>query len=177
MDTMALTKLVGIFCAVMLVLLCGNWAASAIYSVGGGGHDAHGDGAHVAGYHIEVGDDHGGDDAPEEVLAVSDLMAIADIAKGEKAFGKCRSCHKLEDGANGTGPSLYGIVDNDIGAVGGYSYSSILTELPGEWTSEELFAFLEAPKTYAPGTKMSFNGMKKPEDRANLIAYLATIGE
>ena len=176
MDTMYVTKIVGVFCAVMLVLLCGNWAASAIYSVGGG-HGGHGDGEHVAGYLIEVEEAQSDDETEMAEVSVADLMAAADVAKGEKVWGKCRSCHKLEDGANGTGPTLYGIVNNDIGAVAGYAYSGILTELPGEWTHEELYAFLESPKGYAPGTKMSFNGLKKPEDRANLIAYLETIGE
>ena len=179
MDTMLITKIVGTFCAAMLVLLCGNWAASAVYSVGGGAHGGHGDHGeeHVVGYYIEVEDDGHSDDAVEEVVDVAALMAAADPAKGEKVFGKCKSCHKLEDGANGTGPTLYGIVDNDIGTVAGFGYSGILQELPGDWTAEALFAFLGDPKGYAPGTKMSFAGLKKDGDRANLIAYLATIGE
>lgn len=178
MDTMFLTKIVGSFCAAMLVLMCGSWAASAIYTVGdGGGLGDHGEG-HAVGYLIEVeGDDDHGDDDAEEAIDVMALVAAADVGKGEKVFGKCKSCHKLEDGKNGTGPTLYGIVDNDIGSVAGFGYSGILTELPGDWTAEALFGFLTKPKEYAPGTKMNFAGLKKPEDRANLIAYLATIGE
>ena len=100
------------------------------------------------------------------------LVVAADMAKGQKLFGKCKACHKVEDGVNGVGPSLWGVVDRDIASVAGYSYSDTLTGLDGNWTMDALQAFLEAPKKYAPGTKMSFGGMKKPEDRINVIVYL-----
>ena len=124
---------------------------------------------------IETGDG-GGHGGGEEVVAdFATVLASADAGKGEKVFGKCKACHKI-DGSNGTGPHLDGVVNRDIGAVDGFGYSEVLTSLEGAWTPEHLNSFLENPKGYAPGTKMSFAGLPKVEDRANLIAYLETIG-
>ena len=176
MDTMELTKIVGSICGALLALLLVAWGAETLYHVGGDGHgDGHGGEAKVA-YVIEVEEDAGADSGDADVVPFADLLAAADIGKGEKVFGKCKACHKLEDGANGTGPHLYAVVDRAIGGIDGYSYSGVLAGLGGAWTVDELNAFLESPKKYAKGTKMSFNGLKKPTDRANLIAYLGTIG-
>jgi cytochrome c len=100
------------------------------------------------------------------------LVASADPAAGEKAFGKCKACHQVADGATGVGPHLWGVVGRDIASVAGYGYSDALTGLEGNWTLEALSGFLESPKSYASGTKMSFAGIKKVEDRVNLIVYL-----
>ena len=109
-DTMTLTKAGGALCGTFLVFLLGNWAAESLYHVGGGGH---GD-EHAMAYEIATDDGH---EEAEEVAEVSfsDVLASADMEKGAKVFGKCKACHKLEDGANSTGPSLFGIVDSDIG--------------------------------------------------------------
>ena len=88
-----------------------------------------------------------------------------------------KACHKLEAGANGTGPHLYGVVDRTVAVEADYKYSGALVAVADVWTAENLNGFLENPKSYAPGTKMGFSGLKKETDRANLIAYLATIGE
>ena len=171
-DTMTMTKVLGAACGSLLVFLLGSWAADIIYHGGEGGH---GD-EHVQAYVIEV---EGGDaDVEEEVVEVdfAALMETADAEKGAKVFSKCKACHKLDEGANGTGPSLYAIVGKDIAAMDGYGYSDALLGIDGAWTPEELQAFLENPKGYAPGTKMGFAGLKKPTDRANLIAYLETVG-
>ncbi|MCL4109749.1 UNVERIFIED_CONTAM: hypothetical protein GTU68_018476 [Idotea baltica] len=104
------------------------------------------------------------------------LLASADAGSGERVFNKCKACHKLEDGANGTGPHLYSVVNRATGAVDGFGYSGALVAVTDAWTPEALDGFLENPKSYAPGTKMAFAGLKKAEDRANLIAYLSTIG-
>ncbi len=98
-------------------------------------------------------------------------MGAADAGKGEKVFGKCRACHKI-DGTDATGPHLNGVVGREIGAVAGFGYSGALEQVGDVWSPENLFAFLENPKGEAPGTTMSFAGLKKPEDRVNLIAYL-----
>jgi cytochrome c len=100
------------------------------------------------------------------------LVAAADPAKGEKVFGKCKACHQVADGANGVGPTLWGVVGRDIAATDGYSYSDALTGMDGDWDLEHLSDFLDAPKAYAPGTKMGFAGLKKIQDRVDLIAYL-----
>lgn len=170
-DTMTMTKILGAFCGALLIFLLGNWAAETLYHVGASGH---GDEEHAMGYHIEISDEGGAEEEEEFDLAAA--MATADPAKGEKVFGKCRACHKLEDGANGTGPHLYNIVNREVGSVDGFGYSGALVAVADVWDNEHLFGFLENPKAYAPGTKMGFAGLKKEEDRVNLIAYLATIG-
>lgn len=173
-DTMTLTKTAAALCGALLIFLLGGWAGELLYHSGGG----HGKGDHHAqAYTIDTGeDDHGGDEAEEEVIDFAAIFAAADAAKGEKVFGKCRSCHKLEDGANGTGPHLYGVVDRAMANVDGFGYSSALSEKGEAWTAENLYAFLENPKGYVQGTSMAFAGLRKSEDRANLIAYLQTIG-
>ncbi|MDJ0823251.1 MAG: cytochrome c family protein [Paracoccaceae bacterium] len=171
LDTMTFTKAVGGLCGALLIFLLGKWAAEELYHVGG----YHG--KEVAAYVIDTGED---DAAAEEEAPVdfATLLASADVGKGEKVFGKCRACHKIEDGANGTGPHLYGIVGRTIGGVDGFgSYSGALDAVAEVWTAENLNGFLENPRGWAPGTSMSYAGLKKPEDRANLIAWLDTLDD
>jgi len=165
MDTMTLTKVTAAVCGAFLVLLLGKWAGEALYHVEG-----HGEAAYV----IETESDDGGH---EEVAEVSfdDMMAEADIGKGAKVFKKCAACHKIEDGVNATGPSLYGIVDRAVASVPGFGYSGPMTEKGGDWTAEALDTFLTKPSADIPGTKMSFSGLSKPADRVNLIAYLDSL--
>ncbi|MFK7940786.1 MAG: cytochrome c family protein [Roseovarius sp.] len=166
LDTMTLTKFTGALCGALLVFLLGKWVAEEMYHMGGGHGDDHGQA-----YIIDTGEDETAeveDEGPDFAM----LMAEADESKGAKVFGKCKACHKLEDGANGVGPHLYGVVGRDVGAVDGYSYSGSLVAVAQTWGVDELNAFLENPKGYAPGTAMAFTGLKKPADRANLIVYL-----
>jgi cytochrome c len=166
MDTMTLTKAAAGLCGALLVLLLGKWAAEGLYHM-----DSHGEAAYV----IEVASA----DAAEEVEEVSfdEMMAAADAGKGAKVFKKCAACHKVEEGVNSTGPSLYGVVDREIGTMAGFGYSGTLSGMAGTaWTAEELDAFLTKPSGYAPGTSMSFSGLKKQGDRVNLIAYLQSLG-
>lgn len=165
MDTMTLTKASAGFLGAFLVFLLGKWVAEELYHV-----DGHGEASYV----IEV-EEAGGDDAAEEVN-FAELYAAADVAKGAKVFKKCTACHKVEDGANSTGPHLYGVVDRGIASVSGFGYSGTLSGMAGQtWTPEELDAFLTKPSAYAKGTSMSFAGLKKQSDRVNLIAYLDSL--
>jgi cytochrome c len=104
------------------------------------------------------------------------FLASADVAKGEAQFKKCAACHNAAPGgANGTGPNLHGIVGATIAAKPGFNYSDALKGKGGErWTFDSLWAWLKSPKAYAPGNKMSFAGISKPEDRAAVIAWLNT---
>lgn len=173
MDTMTSTKILGALCGAFLVFLLGKWAADLIYETGGGhGHGGHSEQAYV----IETDSD-GGEAAVEEGPDFAELLASADLGKGEKVWGKCRACHKTEDGVNSTGPYLYGVVGRDVGSVDGFGYSGALVAVADVWTPENLNGFLENPKGYAPGTKMSFSGLKKEKDRANLIAWLDSLDD
>lgn len=174
-DTMTLTKIAGGLCGALLVFLLGAWVSEEIYAMEKKGHGD--DDHHTQAYVIETGaDDHGGGEE-EEAVDLASLLAEADIDKGKKVFGKCKACHKLEDGANSTGPYLYGVVGRDVGAAGGFGYSGSLVAVADVWTPENLDGFLESPKGFAPGTTMGFSGLKKPKDRANLIAYLDSLDD
>ena len=174
MDNFELTKIVGGLCSTLLVFLLIHTGANAIIGVGPDVH--HGDEHHNA-YVIEVEDAGGAvEEEPEEQIDIAALMAEADAAEGEKLFRGCASCHKLEDGANATGPHLFGIIGRNIGGVDGYAYSDALAGKGEAWTYETLQAFIANPKEFAPGTKMTYKGMRDAEDRADLIAYLETNG-
>jgi len=114
--------------------------------------------------------------APLSVAA--DGHVSGDAEAGAKVFRKCQACHAVGEGAeNKVGPVLNGVVDRPVASAEGFSYSGALSDMGAEgktWTPEELAAFLEKPRDYAPGTKMSFAGLRKEDERANVIAYLAT---
>lgn len=116
-------------------------------------------------------------EAVSEGPSLAVLLASADADKGAKTFKKCSACHTADEGgANKIGPNLYAIIDRAKGATGGFSYSDALVAKGGNWSYDDLDAFLTKPKDFIKGTKMSFSGLKKPADRANLIAYLRTFG-
>lgn len=111
----------------------------------------------------------------EPILA---LVAAADVERGKAVAKACLACHTFDkDGANGVGPNLYDIVGRKKESHAGFAYSGALSEHGGNtWTYLELNKFIWKPKGYASGTKMSYAGIKKPEDRAALMAYLRTLG-
>ena len=118
---------------------------------------------------------------PVEIVPLPVLLASADITAGQKVFKKCASCHTVEPGgANKAGPNLWDIVGRTLGASDGFSYSGVFNDKAGEgvaWSYENLNAFLTKPKEFTPGTKMSFGGLKKDADRANLLAYLQSLSD
>ncbi len=110
---------------------------------------------------------------PEPILA---LIAGADLERGEKLFRACAACHSpTKGGPHGTGPNLWNVANHDIAAKDDFSYSDVMAEMPGEWGYLELNKFLWKPKWYVPGTKMNYIGLKKPEDRAAMIAWMRTL--
>ncbi|MBM3573978.1 MAG: cytochrome c family protein [Alphaproteobacteria bacterium] len=112
--------------------------------------------------------------APAAPIGV--LLAKASAAEGEKVAKKCSSCHGFEAGGpNKIGPNLHDIVGADKAKKAGFAYSASLTKLGGKWSYEDLSAFLLKPSAFAPGTKMSFAGLSKDEERANMIAYLRSV--
>lgn len=106
--------------------------------------------------------------------AIGAVQATAqDATKGERLFRRCVACHTIDDGGpNRIGPNLYGIYGADIAAKGDFRYSKALSDIDGVWTEENLNAFLLSPRAFALGTKMAYAGLRKEEDRADLIAWL-----
>ena len=110
--------------------------------------------------------------ATEEKIDIAALMAMGDLATGEKVFKKCAACHSIvKDGKNNIGPALYNVVGRKIGAVSDYKYSKALSEYGKEWTFEELNGYLIKPAKWIKGTKMAFAGLRKEKDRASVILY------
>jgi cytochrome c len=172
-DTMTMTKVVGALCGTLLIFLLGGWAAETIYHAGAA--EGHGE-EHAQAYVIPV---EGGEEATEEVVEAGppfeEVYATADAAAGEGEFRPCAACHKLEKGANGAGPYLFGVVGRQVDTAEGFAgYSGELEKVVDVWTPEHLNEFLTNPKAYVPGTAMNFRGIPDVQDRANLIAYLAT---
>jgi cytochrome c len=162
---MEITKIVGAVCGSLLIFLLIQTASHAIFDTS----------SDVVAFAVEVPEGGGGgEEAPAEV-DVGALMAAADPAAGETVFKKCAACHKL-DGANAVGPHLDGVVGRPVAAIEGFAYSDGMAAHGGDWTPEQLFTFLANPKGDVPGTKMSFAGLPKPEDRANVIAFLEQHG-
>jgi cytochrome c len=169
-DTMTLTKTLGALCGALLVYLLGGLAAESIYASHEAGHGEE----QAQAYVIDTGAEEPAAADGEPAVDFATLLAAADPAAGEKVFAKCKSCHKI-DGGDATGPHLNGVVGRNHAAVAGFGYSEANLALAAEiWTPEAINQFVENPKGYMPGTKMSFAGLPKAEDRANLIAYLAT---
>ena len=172
-NTMTITKAAGALIGSLLALLLLAWAGSALFHVGPA-EGAHGDEPVAQAYTIPV-ESSGGGEAEEEVqIDFAALMEAADPAKGEKVFGKCKACHKI-DGSDSVGPHLNGIVGRPVGSDPTFAYSDGVKNHGGTWEPKDLNTWLENPKKDIPGTKMTFAGLPKVEDRANLIAYLATI--
>ncbi len=122
-----------------------------------------------------VAEDAMAEDAGPSVLA---LIGAANLDKGKKLLKRCASCHDIaQGGPNKVGPNLWGVVGAAVASHEGYSYSAALSGVGGDWTYEALDAFLTKPKTFAPGTKMTFAGLKKPQDRANIIGFLRMLSE
>ena len=113
---------------------------------------------------------------PAALEPIGPMLASADPAAGEAVFKKCVACHTVDSGgANKVGPNLHDIVGRDIASHEGFAYSPALQGKEGGWTYEDLNAFLHKPQAFAKGTKMTFAGLAKPDERANVIAYLRTI--
>lgn len=109
--------------------------------------------------------------------SIESLIATADPAAGQKVFGKCVACHTIDQGgANGIGPNLYNSMGVPHAHVAGFAYSDALKSKEGNWTWQNMDAWLKSPRRYADGTKMTFAGLGKAEDRANLMVYMNAQG-
>ena len=107
--------------------------------------------------------------------AVTTAALAGDVKAGKKVFKKCKACHKMKAGKNGVGPHLVGVIGREAGAVEGFKYSKAMAGSGLVWDAETLTGLLTKPKKYLKGTKMTFNGLKKPADIENVLAYIASV--
>ncbi|MGI3902999.1 MAG: c-type cytochrome [Janthinobacterium lividum] len=114
--------------------------------------------------------------APAKPLPV--LLASASVDKGASLAKACGACHNFEKGAGAKiGPPLWGVVDRPVGSIPGFSYSEVIKGKGGEWTLDNINAFITSPKGYAPGTKMTYAGESDPQKRADIIDYLHSLSD
>ncbi|CCB63864.1 MULTISPECIES: cytochrome c family protein [unclassified Hyphomicrobium] len=115
------------------------------------------------------------EDSGKEVIA---LLPKANAEKGKTIFKRCQACHVSEKGQTPTvGPNLWDVVNRKKGSYPGFKYSAAMEKKGGDWSFDDLAHFLHSPKTFIPGTKMTFNGLPTPQDEADVIAYLATLAD
>ncbi|MDJ0930327.1 cytochrome c family protein [Breoghania sp.] len=177
MDSFELNKIAGAVLLSLLVIMALGVTSDIIF-------DSHK--PEVPGYPIAVASaDGAGEGAQpaeeEEQLSLAQMLAKADAGKGEKVAKKCVACHTFEEGgANKVGPNLWGVVGRVPAGHEGFKYSSAMiafAEEHPEWTFEQIGEFVTKPKDHIPGTAMSFAGLSKADDRADLIVYLHTLDE
>ena len=108
-----------------------------------------------------------------EKVDIGQLLALGDLAHGEKVFKKCSACHMIASGGkNMIGPNLWGVIGRTAGSVGDYKYSKAMVAYAKQWNFEEMNGYLIKPQAYIKGTKMAFAGLRKEKDRASVILYL-----
>lgn len=175
MDSFELNKIAGAVLFAVLIILGVQNLAGVIYATGTADANAYiVEGVETASVDAVTSDAEAIESAPSLAM----LLASADLEVGEKVARKCAACHTFDSGgANKVGPNLWNILGHAVAAKEGFSYSSAMVEFGGEWDYERLDYFLEAPKKSVPGTKMSFAGVRKPKDRANLIEYMRSLSD
>lgn len=113
--------------------------------------------------------------AADASVVIKDATGVSftgDATAGQTKFGPCAACHKLEANKNGVGPSLHGVFGRKAGTAAGYTFSPAMKKFGTAWDAQLIADYIENPRKIVPGTKMSYAGMKKPQDRANVVAYI-----
>jgi cytochrome c len=170
MDSFELNKVLGAVLGTCLALLSLNIAANALFST----HPPAKPGYAIAVPEAAPSDGKG---APAQVAddPLPVRFAKADVARGETSAKKCAACHTFGKGEpNRVGPNLWGVVGRDMAAVQGFNYSAAMKSHKGKWSLEELDAYLKNPRAMIPGTNMTFAGIPRASERADLLAYLNT---
>ena len=181
MGELGLNKIFGALLAVGLVVLGLKEVSTIVF---GGGHHHHKEyeslnkwaESNFKGYRVDIAEVGGGGEIIEEIYDLGALLISADISLGERSYrSKCATCHTIDEGgSNGTGPNLYGILGAEKQAKPGFGYSGALSSTEGNWSWERMDAWLANPSSYARGTSMAFAGLNRDDERAAVLAYLAS---
>jgi cytochrome c len=167
MDSFELNKILGAVLGTCLFVLALNITAGAMFSAPKPAKP---------GYEIAVTEQPAagaGGAAQAQDEPIEKRLAVASLERGENSGKKCQACHTFNKGEpNRVGPNLYGVVGRDRASVPGFNYSAPMKSKPGKWTPEELDAFLVNPRGFIPGTSMTFAGLPRGSERADVIAYL-----
>jgi cytochrome c len=171
MNSFELNKILGALLGTCLILLALSISAGAIFAP---------EKPAKPGYAIAVKEPAAGEakgaKEPEEPMEA--MMASASVEKGQAVAKQCGACHTFEKGGpNRVGPNLYGIVGRPKASIAGFSYSAGMKAKGGDWSFGELYAFLSSPRSYVPGTAMTFAGLSKGQQRADVIDYLNTLSD
>lgn len=174
MDLWEFNKIAAAALLSLLVIIGANTAVPLLYPEGGPGQ------VQVVEVQEEVQTAEAEPQAEEQpqIQPLPVLLASADPSNGQTVARQCSACHVFEEGgANRVGPHLWAVPGREVASIGGFAYSNALQEYGGEWSYERLDCFLENPSECVPGTSMAYSGVKDPQDRADLIAYLASLGD
>ncbi len=132
----------------------------------------------IVAYKVEAPEGLATQASTEATVDISSLLALGDVAHGEKVFKKCKACHSIKKGGrNNIGPKLWNVMFRPIGSVTDYKYSKALSSYGKEWDWEEMNGFLIKPSSWIKGNKMGFAGLKSEKDRASVILYLNQNGD
>ncbi len=127
----------------------------------------------IVAYKVEAPEGLASQASSETSVDITALLALGDVAHGEKVFKKCKACHSIKQGGgNKIGPKLWNVMFRPVGAVTDYKYSKALSSYGNEWSWEEMNGFLIKPSSWIKGNKMGFAGLKSEKDRASVILYL-----
>jgi len=172
MNSFELNKILGAILGTCLVLLALNITAGAVFAP---------QKPAKPGFDIavkEAGEEKGGAAAKEPEQPIETLLAKASVEKGQAAAKQCQACHTFaKGGPNRVGPNLWNVVNRARASEAGFNYSAAMKGKGGNWSFDELNKFLANPRGYVPGTAMTFAGLSRPEQRADLIDYLHTLAD
>jgi len=127
----------------------------------------------IVAYKVEAPESETTQASAESSLDMSALLAMGDVAHGEKVYKKCKACHSIKQGGkNNIGPKLWNVMFRPVGSITDYKYSKALSSYGKEWSWEEMNGFLIKPSAWIKGNKMGFAGLKNEKDRASVILYL-----
>jgi cytochrome c len=172
MDSFELNKILGAILGTCLLVLVTSFAANAIFAP----HMPEKPGFEIA---VKETAPAGAKEAAAPSEPIEKLLQTASVEKGAGAAKKCAACHTFEKGGpNRVGPNLFGVINEKKGeGRGGFNFSAAMKAKGGEWTFDDLNKFLANPKAFVPGTAMGFAGISKDSERADVIAYLATLAD